>query len=88
MKSDGKSTGLWVSTLGPLAKPASHRMGLDYLPSLAFLGAVMDAKKTTCCRYKSLPHVGSFPTTLCQQQTLLNTLAKVHFEGFLLVDCS
>lgn len=70
-----------------LAKPVSHRMGLDYLPSLAFLDALMDVKKTTCCRYKSLPRVGSFPATLCQQQTLLSTPAKVRFEGLLLLDC-
>lgn len=36
MESDGKSTGLWVSTLGPVAKAASRRMGLDYLPFLGF----------------------------------------------------
>lgn len=54
MKSDGKSTGLWVSTLGPAAKPGSHRVRLDYLPSLAFLDAVTEVKKTACWLCESL----------------------------------
>lgn len=61
MKSDGKSTRLWASTLGQTTKPASQKTSLDYLPSLAFLDnshwweednllTVLDPY-----RYKSLP---------------------------------
>lgn len=60
MKSDGKSTGLWVSTLALVAKPVSHRMRLDYLPSLAFLDAVMDVKKTACWLCESLAGINPY----------------------------